>query len=83
VFSNLKAQEKPDLAHALLIPNQDKTYRVNVRAPLRNKQGADTLCRSFPTGGGRAAAAGINSLAPEQRQDFLDKFEEVFGLQLL
>jgi hypothetical protein len=44
VFSNLKAQEKPDLAHALLIPNQDKTYRVNVRAPLRNKQMSGLPC---------------------------------------
>jgi hypothetical protein len=79
VFSNLKAQEKPDLAHALLIPNQDKTYRVNVRAPLRNKHGADTLCRFFPTGGGRAAAAGINNLPKEMLADFINRFEEVFG----
>jgi hypothetical protein len=52
---------------------------VNVRAPLHNKQGADTLCRSFPTGGGRAAAAGINNLPQELQQDFLGKFAEVFG----
>jgi hypothetical protein len=79
VFSNQKAQERPDLAHALLIKNDDQTYRVNVRAPLHNKQGADTLCRSFPTGGGRAAAAGINNLPQELQQDFLGKFAEVFG----
>jgi hypothetical protein len=79
VFSNLKAQEQRDLAHALLIRNADKTYRINVRAPLQNKQNADTLCRTFPTGGGRAAAAGINNLPQELLQDFLSKFEEVFG----
>jgi hypothetical protein len=79
VFSNQQAQERPDLAHGLLIKNEDNTYRVNVRAPLQNKQGADTLCLAFPTGGGRAAAAGINSLDQDQLPAFLDKFEEVFG----
>ncbi len=79
VFSNLKAQEKPSMAHGLLTRNQDASYRVNIRAPLINKQGADTLCRIFATGGGRAAAAGINSLPPEQLDIFFKTFEEVFG----
>lgn len=79
VFSNLKAQEEPALAHGLLTRNPDETYRVNVRAPLMNKQGADTLCRAFVTGGGRGAAAGINSLPPEQLDLFFKTFEEVFG----
>ena len=79
VFSNLKAQEEPGLAHGLLTRNQDASYRVNIRAPLINKQGADTLCRAFATGGGRAAAAGINSLPPEQLDIFFKTFEEVFG----
>ena len=79
VFSNLKAQEKPDLAHGLLTRNLDGTIRVNIRAPLNNKQGADILCRTFATGGGRAAAAGINSLPPEQLELFFKTFEEVFG----
>jgi len=79
VFSNLKAQEEPALAHGLLIRNLDGTYRVNVRAPLINKYGADTLCRGFVTGGGRAAAAGVNSLPPEQLDLFFKTFEEIFG----
>jgi hypothetical protein len=78
VFSNLKAQEEPALAHGLLTRNLDGTYRVNVRAPLINKQGADTICRAFASGGGRAAAAGINSLPPVQLDLFLKTFEEVF-----
>jgi hypothetical protein len=32
--------------------------------------GADALCREFPTGGGRAAAAGINHLPQERLVDF-------------
>ena len=79
VFSNLKARERPDVAHGLLTRNPDKTYRVNIRAPLNNKKGADTLCRSFATGGGRAGAAGINSMPPDQIDFFYRKFDEVFG----
>ena len=79
VFSNLKAREKPVLAHGLLIANPDKTYRVNIRAPLDNMKGADTICRAFPTGGGRAGAAGINSLPAAQIELFYNKFDEVFG----
>jgi len=78
VFSNLKAQEEPDLAHGLLTRNPDGTYRVSIRAPLHNKQGADSLCRSFATGGGRAAAAGINALPQEQLELFYSRFEETF-----
>ena len=79
VYSNLKAQEEPDLAHGLLTRNPDNTYRVSVRAPLNRKQGADTLCLAFPTGGGRAGAAGINSLPEEQLEQFFRTFEEVFS----
>ncbi len=78
VFSNLKAQEEPDLAHGLLTRNPDGTYRVNIRAPLHNKQGADSLCRSFATGGGREAAAGINALPGDQLELFFRKFDEIF-----
>ena len=79
VFSNEKAREMPDLAHALLIENQDTTYRISVRAPLNNRTNADTLCLAFPTGGGRAAAAGINALPPDRLTNFLQSFEQVFS----
>lgn len=78
VFSNLKAQEEPTLAHGLLTCNPDGTYRISIRAPLANKTGADILCRSFATGGGRAAAAGINSLPPEKLNLFYSRFDKVF-----
>ena len=82
VFGNLKAQDEPGLAHGLLTRNPDGTYRVNVRSPLINKQGADTLCRAFATGGGRGAAAGINSLPPEQLDIFFKTFEEIYSALL-
>ncbi|GAB4344381.1 MAG: hypothetical protein Kow0089_20910 [Desulfobulbaceae bacterium] len=78
VFSNELARERPDLAHALIIPNSDSTLRISVRSPLVNRTGADVLCRRFPTGGGRAAAAGINNLPPEMKESFLSAFSDHF-----
>jgi hypothetical protein len=78
VFINEKARELPDKAHALLVDNGNDTATVSVRAPILRRQGADTLCRRFPTGGGRAAAAGINALPAALTSDFLRAFEEEF-----
>ena len=79
VYSNQLARENPDRAHALasLLPSGD--YLVSVRAPLSTKSGADELCRKFPTGGGRQAAAGINQLPADQLQSFSDTFESQFS----
>ncbi len=79
VFANEKAREAEDKAHALLVDNGDGSFMVSVRAPLNRKQGAVDLCRRFPTGGGRAAAAGINRLPLEQLDEFFDTFEEIFS----
>jgi single-stranded DNA-specific DHH superfamily exonuclease len=72
VFSNDLANAAPGRAHAVLTERPDGTYLVSVRAPLENKRGADELCRRFPTGGGRAAAAGINALPGEQLDAFIN-----------
>lgn len=74
VFSNIRAREKTDAAHAVISENKDKSLRISVRAPLSDRRNADTLCKLFPTGGGRAAAAGINSLPADQLETFLEKF---------
>ncbi|MBA3013829.1 MAG: acetyltransferase [Proteobacteria bacterium] len=81
VFSNERAREMPGLAHALLVDNGNDTFMVSVRAPLNNKRGADTLCRAFPTGGGRAGAAGVNALPRVQREDFVRQFFTTFSEQ--
>jgi hypothetical protein len=54
-------------------------YLISVRAPLDNKAGADELCRSFATGGGRAAAAGVNDLPADQLQTFIDRFNQFYA----
>ena len=78
VYSNDLANESPARAHAVLTERSDGTYLVSVRAPLQNKQGADTLCRQFATGGGRAAAAGINALPGDQLDTFIDAFTAAY-----
>jgi len=78
VFSNLKAREETDIAHALIVENDDLSLRVSLRAPLADKRDADTICKLFPTGGGRAAAAGINSLPASMLDDFLIQLNTVF-----
>ncbi len=79
VFANEKAREVPDKAHALLVDNGDGSFMASVRAPLARKQGAVDLCRRFPSGGGRAAAAGINNLPQGRLDDFFHAFEETFS----
>jgi hypothetical protein len=78
VFSNRKSTERADLAHAVIVSNSDTTYQVSVRAPLTNRKDADTLCRLYPTGGGRAAAAGINALPAEMLDNFVSEFNRVY-----
>jgi hypothetical protein len=78
VYSNDLANGSPARAHAVLTERAGGTYLVSVRAPLQNKQGADALCRQFPTGGGRAAAAGINALPGDQLDAFIDAFAAAY-----
>lgn len=73
MFGNQLAQENPDRAHAILT-EQEGGYLVSIRAPISNRMGADRLAMQFETGGGRAAAAGINHL----RMSDLDRFVEAF-----
>lgn len=79
VFSNEKARERPEQGHALVVDNGNATFMISVRAPLTNKQGADTLCRAFPTGGGRAGAAGVNALPQALLDEFIQRFFLTFA----
>lgn len=79
VYSNDLVNLHPARAHAVLTEKSNGNYLVSVRAPLRNKTGADELCRRFPTGGGRAAAAGINDLPNGMLQDFIAQFSQFYA----
>jgi hypothetical protein len=78
IFANRKAREMVEAAHALITENSDGSWRVSVRAPLSDSRNADTLCRRFPTGGGRAGAAGINNLPAEMLESFLAAFHATY-----
>ena len=79
VYSNALAQGSPDRAHAVLTKKRTGGFLVSVRAPLADKRDADTLCRQFETGGGRAAAAGINDLPESDLGRFTDALAETYG----
>lgn len=79
VFGNELANRFPDLAHAILTRDERGDYVVSVRAPRTAPTGADSLCRIFPTGGGRAAAAGINHLPQAELPEFIRRLGQTFG----
>ena len=79
VYANILAREMPDKAHGMLTANADTSLRISVRAPLNHRSGADELCRQFSTGGGRAAAAGVNHLPQEMLAEFISAFSEQFS----
>lgn len=73
VYGNKLAQDYPRRAHAILT-DKDDGYVVSIRAPLSNRLGADILAMKFETGGGRAAAAGINHLGRSDLERFVREF---------
>ena len=78
VYGNELARKYPQRAHALLTHKPQGGYLVSVRAPLSDRAGADSLCRQFDTGGGRAAAAGINHLPDDDFDTFVQRFQEAY-----
>jgi len=83
VFGNDLANQSPDKAHIVITLNQvqsgiEQSYTVSLRAPLSNKQGAGDICAQFPTGGGRAAAAGVNELPRSMLCDFINAVEKYY-----
>jgi len=77
-WANRLAAAHPQRGHAVLLQHVNH-YVVSVRAPLANPVGADVLCRRFPSGGGRPAAAGINALPQSELAGFLQALEGAFG----
>lgn len=78
VYGNELANQSPDKAHAVFTINADDSYTISLRAPLNNKQGAGDICAEFPTGGGRAAAAGVNSLPANRVGDFIKSVSKYY-----
>ena len=79
VFGNQLANQHPDRAHAVLSLKNADNYTVSVRAPLNKRAGAGEFCSSFPGGGGRAGAGGVNDLPVADFEHFVERFEAAFG----
>ena len=79
VYSNDLAVDNPHRAHAVLTIKANGNYLVSVRAPMTNKNGAAALCNQFPTGGGRAGAAGINDLPAADLEAFVSAFGKAYA----
>jgi len=79
VFSNDLVNRHPARAHAVLTEIDGGDYLVSVRAPLERRSGADEICRQFPSGGGRKAAAGINRLPRSELEHFIRVFSEYYA----
>ncbi len=77
-FANNLARSARTRAHAVLVAKPDG-YTASVRAPLTRPTGADALCRRFTGGGGRASAAGINSLGAADLERFVAEFTSAFS----
>jgi len=78
VIANTCSREQPTMAHVVLLTRPDGDFQVSIRAPLATGRGADELCRRYATGGGRAAAAGINQLPAAELATFLADFARHF-----
>ena len=82
VLGNELARDNPLRAHAIISETGEGYFRVSVRAPINNREHADTLCMKFPTGGGRKAAAGINELPEPSLDTFIEAFKETYKKQV-
>ncbi len=78
IFGNEIANAEPALAHAVLTVDAAGGYMVSVRAPRARASGADALCREFPGGNGRAAAAGIDHLPRDRFHEFVERLAAAF-----
>ncbi len=82
VYGNYLANQAPRVANGVLTSNMDGSFTLSLRAPLHNKQGAGDICSQFDTGGGRAAAAGINVLAKDDVNKFISVTERYYSGQV-
>ncbi len=78
VLGNALANQHPQRAIAVVTHNTDESFTVSLRAPLNNRQGAGDICSQFATGGGRAAAAGINALSVSDLPQLIDAIKAYY-----
>lgn len=78
VLINELAQERPNVALAILSPKSAGGYTVSVRVPATSAVSAADFCKDFATGGGRRSAGGINHLPDGDVERFAARFQARF-----
>lgn len=86
ILASRLARSQPYRAHALITHASDGGhFRISVRIPeigrtsVATRLNADSFCRQFPGGGGRATAAGINELPTGDLEKFVSAFSDEFS----
>lgn len=78
LLANKLKDESKDKSFAVLTQKPDGSYVVSVRTADPKNKSASGFCSAFSSGGGRQAAAGINSLPVEELALFSKKFFSYF-----
>jgi hypothetical protein len=78
IFANKLATSTDKRSYAVLTERADGSYVVSVRSGQPTERAANGLCEKFPSGGGRKAAAGINSLPAAELDNFIKAFSDYF-----
>jgi len=80
-WASRAALEHPGRAIAMLHPLDDGHYQVSIRAPRNRKDAppASALAGEFPSGGGRALAAGINRMPAADIEVFRRRFFDTYS----
>lgn len=78
VYANELARSLQGGALAILSPNAAGGFVASLRVPAGAEVPADAFCRRFPTGGGRALAAGVNHLPLEEAERFTSAFVDCY-----
>jgi hypothetical protein len=80
VFANKLVSRADYRSYAVLTEKADGSYVASVRSGQPKIISANGLCEKFPSGGGRKAAAGINTLPANELDRFADAFFHHFSL---
>ena len=78
-FAYQLVRDDPDKDFAVLL-TMGENYQVSIRTSVKSSKNAGEFCLQFPTGGGRASAAGINALPTVLLNDFVDRFNGYFNI---
>ena len=78
-LANHLASRQPHRAFAVVTPSGD-AFRASLRVPRDRSWSAARFCGRYPSGGGRALAAGIDRLEARDLEAFHADFDAIYGV---